>query len=478
MNILNQLYFLAISHLPASTVATISGALESAFNNNVKPEMKAIGNIIMYIISGVLIIAFVVKGVFVWRDYRHNGGEIQWNVLLVLFASSSLEEIYHYVYYQLTSVALTMLDDVNGLSINFFSNEFIQAIVNFFTLFAWGLGLTGAAIAIMDFAVSYQTGGGGSFAGTGMNMLRLLVALLTFSSIPILLFQTSMDIYGTVRSVVVGSMDGATVSITDLVKGAVQSMFKSVYGTLPPVKIANGIWEFLKKLTDGFQATDPADAVLSSNADWWALIQLIILVWAIFKIFFSNLKRGGILRKLVQTGCSFVLYCFCTKPTLSARHYHDAGCSLLKPVFFARPAACCCRSTAHCANVRSRYFRKGLTRQRCTQRLLRGVVGQAIRIRRKHMNDDQNYFFYPENLSEKALFFGWTGINLVIIAVGLVLSTLIFFFSFVWVPLLITLLYMVLTFTTDNQSLLKVIQRYINYLFLDQLEYFWGEPKY
>ena len=333
-----------------------------------------------------------------------------------MFASSSLEEVYHYVYYQLTSVALTMLDDVNGLSINFFSNEFIQAIVNFFTLFAWGLGLTGAAIAIMDFAVSYQTGGGGSFTGTGMNMLRLLVALLTFSSIPILLFQTSMDIYGTVRSVVVGSMDGATVSITDLVKGAVQSMFKSVYGTLPPVKIANGIWEFLKKLTDGFQATDPADAALSSNADWWALIQLIILVWAIFKIFFSNLKRGGILlvqicrinahacactriyrrlRKLVQTGCSFVLYCFCAKPALSARHYHDAGCSLLKPVFFARPAACSCRSTAHCANVRSRYFRKILTRQRCTQRLLRGVVGQAIRIRRKHHERRSKLFFLP-----------------------------------------------------------------------------------
>lgn len=224
-----------------------------------------------------------------------------------MFASSSLEEVYHYVYYQLTSVALTMLDDVNELSINFFSNEFIQAIVNFFTLFAWGLGLTGAAIAIMDFAVSYQTGGGGSFTGTGMNMLRLLVALLTFSSIPILLFQTSMDIYGTVRSVVVGSMDGATVSITDLVKGAVQSMFKSVYGTLPPVKIANGIWEFLKKLTDGFQATDPADAALSSNADWWALIQLIILVWAIFKIFFSNLKRGGILLVQICVGSMHML---------------------------------------------------------------------------------------------------------------------------------------------------------------------------
>lgn len=101
------------------------------------------------------------------------------------------------------------------------------------------------------------------------------------------------------------------------------------------------------------------------------------------------------LRKLVQTGCSFVLYCFCAKPALSARHYHDAGCSLLKPVFFARPAACSCRSTAHCANVRSRYFRKGLTRQRCTQRLLRGVVGQAIRIRRKHHERRSKLFFLP-----------------------------------------------------------------------------------
>ena len=84
-------------------------------------------------------------------------------------------------------------------------------------------------------------------------------------------------------------------------------MFKSVYGTLPPVKIANGIWEFLKKLTDGFQATDPADAVLSSNADWWALIQLIIMVWAIFKVFFSNLKRGGILLVQICVGSMHML---------------------------------------------------------------------------------------------------------------------------------------------------------------------------
>lgn len=224
-----------------------------------------------------------------------------------MFASSSLEEIYHYIYYQIVSIATTMLDEVNGLTVDFFSNDFISAIVDFFTAFAWGLGLIGAFIAVMEFAVTYKTGGGGSFLGTGMNMLRLFIALLTFSSIPILLFQFSMDIYGTVRSAAVGSMSGSEISITTLAKGAVESMFKSVYGALPTTKLLDGLWSFLRQITDGLQLTDPADAALSTNADWWALIQLIILVWAIFKIFFGNLKRGGILLVQVCVGSLHML---------------------------------------------------------------------------------------------------------------------------------------------------------------------------
>lgn len=159
----------------------------------------------------------------------------------------------------------------------------------------------------MDFAVSYQTGGGGSFTGTGMNMLRLLVALLTFSSIPILLFQTSMDIYGTVRSVVVGSMDGATVSITDLVKGAVQSMFKSVYGTLPPVKIANGNLGIPQKAYR--RASKPPIPPMPHfpQMPTGGRLFSLSLVWAIFKIFFSNLKRGGILLVQICVGSMHML---------------------------------------------------------------------------------------------------------------------------------------------------------------------------
>lgn len=200
-----------------------------------------------------------------------------------------------------------MLEEVNGLTVDFFSNNFCSSIIHFFTLLAWGLGLTGASIALMEFAVTYRTGGGGSFLGTGMNMLRLFIALLTFSTVPVLLFQFSMDIYGFVRSAAVGSMSGSDVSVTSLAKGAIERMFQSVYGVLPSTQILEGIWSFLRQITDGLHLTDPADAALSTNADWWALIQLIILVWAIFKVFFGNLKRGGILLVQICVGSLHML---------------------------------------------------------------------------------------------------------------------------------------------------------------------------
>ena len=93
------------------------------------------------------------------------------------------------------------------------------------------------------------------------------------------------------------------------------------------------------------------------------------------------------------------------------------------------------------------------------------------------MNNDQNYFFYPEDLKRQALFFGWSGRDLAIIASAVILSVFLFFLTFIWLPLLLSALYAMLTFTVEEQSLAKHIRRYFNYLFLDQLEYTWGEPE-
>lgn len=241
-----------------------------------------------------------------------------------MFAISSMEELFHYIYYQITSVTLTMLTDINGYSSALFRNSYVAAIVKFFSSLGWGLGLIGAFMAMMEFAVTYQNGGGGSFLGTGMNMLKLFLALLFSFNIPIMLYTFCTDIYGVISNAAAGTMNGANAGVIDLAKGVILNMFQRLYpgaglGFKPPT-----IWDFWKQLSDGFQASDVQDAMLSANADWWALLQLAAIVYVIFKVFFGNLKRGGIL--LVQM-------CVCSLHMFSlARGYADGYSSWCKQV--------------------------------------------------------------------------------------------------------------------------------------------------
>ena len=64
---------------------SISSALENAFNTQVKPEFINITNIAMYIIAGVLLVILIVRGVFVWHNYRQGEGELKWGSLLAVF---------------------------------------------------------------------------------------------------------------------------------------------------------------------------------------------------------------------------------------------------------------------------------------------------------------------------------------------------------------------------------------------------------
>lgn len=63
--------------------ASISDALENVFDTYVKPEVMGVTNIALYVISAVLLIALIVRGLFIWNDYR-NDRELRWGSLLAI----------------------------------------------------------------------------------------------------------------------------------------------------------------------------------------------------------------------------------------------------------------------------------------------------------------------------------------------------------------------------------------------------------
>ena len=65
----------------------VASGIQGAFDSQMKPQFMSIVNgVVMPTIWGILIVALIVKGVFVWKDF-HNGGGLHLTGVIVLFFS-------------------------------------------------------------------------------------------------------------------------------------------------------------------------------------------------------------------------------------------------------------------------------------------------------------------------------------------------------------------------------------------------------
>ena len=319
-----------------------------------------------------------------------------------VFASSSLEEIYHYVYYQVVSLATTMLDEVNGYTVDLFSNSVISAILSFFACLhgALACSVPGSPSWILRFLPFRR---GGSFLGTGMNMLRLLIALLTFppSGSALSVFDGYLRLGSHCRRRL---HVGSSASISDLAKGAIDSMF-SPCTALPSTQLTGGIWSFLKQAARRLPNDRRNRRSLQHERQLVGAHSTCRNRVGDLQNLFGNLKRGGDsaytdlrrlpahafscarlygrFQRMVQAGGCYLLYSFCSEPALSARPHYAAGCRNHQPIFWVRPDACCGRSPAYCANVWNGYLNARQHRLRRTHHVVRIHVGKTIRTLRK-----------------------------------------------------------------------------------------------
>lgn len=85
-----------------------------------------------------------------------------------------------------------------------------------------------------------------------------------------------------------------------------------------------------------------------------------------------------------------------------------------------------------------------------------------------------NEFYYPENLTAKTTFgAGWEWWAIAIMAAGLLLSVTLIIRAQLILPLIFTLVFMLCTFRVDDVSVYKTILIAANWLFYDQMKYFW-----
>lgn len=173
----------------------------------------------------------------------------------------------------LVTLAFSMFSHMGDL---LFGMGLVDGVVQFFSQMAWCLFAAGLGVSAFEFAIDRQYGRA-NLKDTAMNAIKGFFAVSLFTTVPVRLYRVAVDL-----------QTGLSLGLTD--KGDLGSFLESM-----DMEQMDGLASKLP----GFGGT-MVDPIVG-------LVICIMIAYATFKVFFGNLKRGGIL--LIQI-CVGSLYMF------------------------------------------------------------------------------------------------------------------------------------------------------------------------
>ena len=179
-----------------------------------------------------------------------------------------LDQFCDWIYGKLISFFGDFFSMINLMGAELFELNWIKGILLFFNYFAWALYIVGIVVAVFDTAIEAQRGKG-NLQDVGLNIIKGFFAVSLFTIVPIDLYIFCINL----SNGLIGAIAGMTESEGKL--GAIATM-----------------------ILGGFE-TPVSNIVV-------AIVFVILIGYAVIKVFFANLKRGGILLTMMATGSLYM----------------------------------------------------------------------------------------------------------------------------------------------------------------------------
>ena len=171
--------------------------------------------------------------------------------------------------------------EMGGMGVELFEMPWVQAIILFFSQLAWALFGVSLVVSGFECGIEYASGRG-NIQQTALNAIKGFMAVNLFTVVPVRLYSLSVTLQGTFAAGITGSErtigEVAQEIVTEL--GSVESLSELSSGSLL-----------------GF-GTITSPIML--------LFSIIMMAYAIIKVFFANLKRGGILLIQIAVGSLYM----------------------------------------------------------------------------------------------------------------------------------------------------------------------------
>ena len=196
-------------------------------------------------------------------------------------ADKILGQIVDWFYGQVVGFLGNFFAEMGNMGVELFEMSWVQSIVLFFSYLAWALYGTGLVVACFECGIEYSSGRG-NIRETALNAIKGFMAVSLFTVVPVRLYELSVTLQGQLTA----GITGYGASIGDVASDIMQE-FSAV--------------ESLTDLTSG-----PFLGFGSITSGFMILFCIILMAYAIIKVFFANLKRAGILLIQIAVGSLYM----------------------------------------------------------------------------------------------------------------------------------------------------------------------------
>lgn len=197
-------------------------------------------------------------------------------------ADTVLGQIVDWIYGQMIGFLGNFFSLMGQMGAELFELDWIQAIVLFFSQLAWVLYVVGLVVAVFECAIECQCGRG-SVRDTALNVLKGFMAVGLFSVVPVELYKFSVSLQGEITRGITG-MGG---DFGSMAGNIIDSLKNS--GTLQDAMVS-GVFGGINTITNPILM----------------IFILFMMGYSTIKVFFANLKRGGILLIQIAVGSLYL----------------------------------------------------------------------------------------------------------------------------------------------------------------------------
>ena len=134
-------------------------------------------------------------------------------------ADAVLGQIFDWIYGKLVGFFSEFFEMMNMMGAELFDLPWTQAVVLFFSRFAWVLYAVGLVVAGFEYAIQSQSGRG-DLHGLALNGIKGFMAVSLFTTVPVELYRLCVTLQGTFASGLTQLMGGEDGSIGSLTRAA------------------------------------------------------------------------------------------------------------------------------------------------------------------------------------------------------------------------------------------------------------------